>query len=235
MQKVCHRCGGDLSPGAGPEPFCPHCGAPQLYLSEDYFADQPAPAPADTTGALPPPLPRQVDWQAALTCSAVVAAIAALFCIVSLRVPGFSLISTLWILTASTTTLALYHRRRPLAWMDAAVGARIGLTAGLAVIILSAISLAFAGLVARFGLHAMTGFDADFAQMLVQAKLAATQATAGSPPDTQAQVLRLYDLPEFQSGFILTSIAMGSIFLLVFSTLGGAVNGLVRTRRRARL
>ena len=235
MHTLCHRCGGDLPSGEGITPFCPHCGSPQLFLSEDFFAEQTAAANADTTGALPPPLPRQVDWQAALRCATLVAAIASVLCILALRVPGFSLISTLWILTASTSTLALYHRRRPLAWMDAAVGARIGLTAGLAVIVLIGASLAITGIVARFGLHAMTGFDADLAQVLAQAKIAASQATVSSPADTQSQVLRLYDLPEFQTGLILSSIAISSILLLVFSAFGGAVNGLLRTRRRARL
>ena len=107
MQKTCHRCGGDLPSGDGIRPFCPHCGSPQLYLSEDFFADQASAVNADTTGALPPPLPRQVDWQAALRCSAIVAAIAAVLTILSLRIPGFSLLSTVWILTASTSTLAL--------------------------------------------------------------------------------------------------------------------------------
>ncbi|WP_263382304.1 hypothetical protein [Granulicella arctica] len=235
MQKICHRCGGDLPSGDGIRLFCPHCGSPQLYLSEDYFADQAPVANADTTGALPPPLPRQVDWQAAFRCSAIVAAIAAALLILSLRIPAFSFLSTIWILTASTSTLALYHRRRPLAWMDAAVGARIGLTAGAAVILLTGISMAIAGLVARFGLHAMAGFDAGFAQILTQAKVAASQTAAAQPAEIQAEILKFYDLPEFQSGILLATMAFMAILLLLFSTFGGAVNGLLRTRRRARL
>lgn len=231
MREICHRCGTDLPIGDGVSPFCPHCGAPQLFLAESYLADQPLPASADTTGALPPPLPRQVDWQAALRCSAIVAAIAAVLSILALRVPGVSLLNTVWSLTASMTTLALYRRSRPLAWMDAAIGARIGLTTGLSLIVLMSTALALAGLVARFGLHAMAGFDAGLAQMLAQAKLAAAATAAEAAP----QVVKLYDIPEFQAGLILTSLTFSALFLLVFCTMGGALGGLLRSRDRARL
>ncbi len=236
MHKSCHRCGGDLPSGDGLSPFCPHCGAPQLFLTEDYITDQQLRSEdPDAPGAQPPPLPRQVDWQAAIRSAAIVAAIAAILCVVSLKVPGVSLISTIWILTGSTTALALYRRQRPLAWMDASIGARVGLTTGLCVVVLVAVTMAIAGLVARFGLHAMTSFDADFAQMLAQAKLAGKQAAASSSPEATAEVVRLYDLPEFQAGLILTSISISSICLLLFSAFGGAVNGLLRSRSRARL
>ncbi|MEO6803135.1 MAG: hypothetical protein ABI197_07825 [Granulicella sp.] len=235
MNKICHRCNGDLP--SGDDVFCPHCGAPQLLLSEDYLADQQpasdALSPADTTGALPPPMPQQVDWQAAIRCATLVAAIAAVLCIVGLRVPGISFLSTIWILTASTTTLALYHRRRPLAWMDATVGARIGLTTGMAMIVLITSSLALTGVIARFGLHAMAGFDNEFIQMIAQIKQSALQTTATNP--AQAELLHLYDLPEFQAGLILATSATAAVLLLLYSTFGGAINGMLRNRRRARV
>jgi hypothetical protein len=233
MNKICHRCSGDLPSGDGI--FCPHCSAPQLTLSEDYLADQQPPTEASDIGVLPPPLPRQVDWQTALRCAALVGIIGAILCVVALRVPGVSLISTVWILTASTSTLALYHRRRPLAWMDAAIGARIGLATGLALIVLIATSLALAGLIARFGLHAMNGFDTDFAAMLTQVKETARQTAATTATPPPAEVLRLYDLPEFQAGLILATASTAAVLLLVFSTFGGALNGLLRNRRRARV
>ncbi len=229
MRGTCHRCGGDLPSNDGVTPFCPHCGAPQLYLSNDFLADQqPPPATSDITGARPPPLLRQVDWQTALRCSALVGGVAALLCVVALRVPGISFLSTIWILTASMSTLALYQRRRPLAWMDATIGARIGLTAGLSTIIVVALSMAVAGPIARFGLHSMSGFDADFVQMLVQVKQAAANSSTPAPPE----VLRLYDMPEFQVGLILASVATGALVLLVFSAFGGALGGMLRNRRR---
>jgi hypothetical protein len=238
MQESCHRCHGDLPSGEDLTAFCPHCSAPQLFLAESFLANQQPdqqpgqlPPDADTTGALPPPAPRQVDWQAALRCSALVAAIAAALSVLALRVPGLSLLSTVWILTASMSTLALYQRHRPLAWMDAGIGARIGLTAGLALVVLVAASMAVSGLVARFGLHAMAGFDAALVQLLLQVKESAANSSTPTPPE----VLHLYDIPEFQAGLLLASLATSAAFLLLFSTAGGALGGLLRSRRRARL
>jgi hypothetical protein len=231
MRDLCHRCGNELPTGDGLSPFCPHCGATQLFLAESFLADQQPPVAAGATGALPPPLPRQVDWQAALRCSALVAAVAAVLSVVALRVPGISLINTVWTLTASMITLALYRRSRPLAWMDAGIGARIGLTTGLSLIVLIAAALAVAGLVGRFGLHAMAGFDTDFAQMIAQAKVAALASSAEAGP----QIARFYDIPEFQAGIVLAAIAFSAVFLLLFSTMGGALGGLLRSRDRARL
>ncbi len=115
--------------------------------------------------------------------------------------------------------------------MDAGIGARVGLTAGLTLIAAVALSLALSGLVARFGLHAMAGFDAAFAQTLVQVKLAAAKSSTPAPPE----ILRLYDIPEFQAGLMLASIATGCVFLLIFSTAGGALGGLLRSRARERV
>ncbi|NYF78932.1 zinc ribbon domain-containing protein [Granulicella arctica] len=231
MRATCHRCGGDLPTGDGLSPFCPHCGAPQLFLSESYLADQlESVSSADTTGALPPPLPRQVDWKVALRCAFLVAAIAAVLSVIGLRVPGISFLSTIWILTASMSTLALYQHRRPRAWMDAGVGARVGLTTGLALIVTVGLALAIAGVVARFGLHSMAGFDADFAQILAQSRQTAAASAAQAAPE----VVKLYDLPEFQAGIVLASLTISAIFLLIFSAFGGALGGMLRNRRHAR-
>jgi hypothetical protein len=93
--------------------------------------------------------------------------------------------------------------------------------------------MALAGVISRFGFHAMVGFDADFAQTLAQVKETARQTSAGSSNPPPAEVLRLYDLPEFQAGVVLASMAVASFFLLAFSAFGGAINGLLRNRRRA--
>ena len=159
MQNFCHRCGGELASGSSP--FCPHCGAPQLFLTESARSPSDADSSAaSSTGALPPPRPRQIEWHTAIRCAALVAAIAAVLSLVATRVPFLSPLSSLWILSASLITLSLYQRRRPLAWMDAAIGARIGIVAGLSLDISLALAFTIAGLIARFKLHAMGGFDA---------------------------------------------------------------------------
>ena len=125
MHVYCHRCGGELPASDGVSPFCPHCGSPQIYL-QDYEEQTGAPV-ADTTGALPPPHPQQVEWKTAIRCAVLVAGVAAVLGLVSSRVAVVSPLSWVWTISGSLITLALYQRRRPLAWMDAGVGARIGI------------------------------------------------------------------------------------------------------------
>jgi hypothetical protein len=130
-------------------------------------------------------------------------------------------------MSGSIITLALYQRRRPLAWMDAGVGARIGVVVGLALVAGLAIATAIGGLVARYGLHSMAGVDAQLTQMLhVQLEKAA--AITPQPPELQ----RFWYSPEFRAGMMLAGFGMMAGFLLVLSTVGGAVGGFMRMRRK---
>ena len=150
MHKYCHLCGGEL-PEGGMSQFCPHCGSPQIVF-QDY--EQQA---AVETGAVPPPRVRQVEWKTAIRCSVLVAGIAAGLGLVAARVQMVSPLSWLWTISGSIITLALYQERRPLAWMDAGVGARIGVVVGLALVAGFMVAMGVGGLVARYGLHSMAG------------------------------------------------------------------------------
>ncbi len=91
MHKFCHRCGGELSAGDGEASFCPHCGAPQIYLID--YEEASAAAEEATTGAQPPPRPREVEWKTAIRCAALVALVAAVLSGLATRVPMLSPIS----------------------------------------------------------------------------------------------------------------------------------------------
>jgi hypothetical protein len=110
--------------------------------------------------------------------------------------------------------------------MDAGVGARIGLVVGLALVAFFGVALAVGGLVARYSLHSMAGFDAQMTQMLHD-QLDKASAAAAQPPE----VLRFMNSLEFRAGMILCGFGMVSGFLLMLSTVGGALGGLMRTRR----
>jgi hypothetical protein len=233
MQQFCHTCGGDLPAGSGESPFCPHCGAPQLTLSLDYqsvetggegVAGTPAPA---TTGALPPPRPQQVDWKMAIRCAASVAGVAGLLSLGAMRLPILTPASVMWVLSASLITLGLYQRRRPAAWMDAGVGARIGLVAGLCLAVGLAIPMAVAGVVARFGLHSMASFDTQLGAIFEQ--VIQKQPASTFPPEA----VQLVHSQEFRAGYVLFAMGVVSVFLLGISTVGGAFGGLLRMRRKA--
>jgi hypothetical protein len=205
-------------------PFCPHCGSPQIYLQD--YEQQSGGAEADTTGAIPPPRPQQVEWKTAIRCAALVAGVAAGLSLVSQRVQVVSFLSTLWTISGSMIALALYQRRRPLAWMDAGVGARIGLVVGLALVACLGIAGGVGGLVARYGLHSLSGFDAELTQT-VHDSFEKASAMAPQPPE----VKRLWFSPEFRAGLMLFGFGMVSTFLLILSTVGGAVGGFMRMRR----
>src|SRR5271155_5383208 len=157
MHEYCHRCGGELPAGDGRSPFCPHCGSPQIYLQD--YEEQSGAAEADTTGAAPPPRLQQGEGKTAIRCAVLVAGVAAVLGVVSARVQVVSPLSWLWTISGSIIPLALYQRRRPLAWMDAAIGARIGVVVGLALVACLGVALGIGGLVARYGLHSMAGGD----------------------------------------------------------------------------
>jgi hypothetical protein len=57
------------------------------------------------------------------------------------------------------------------------------------------------------------------------------QKTGAGNPELPA-MLKFIATPEFRAGFMLTGIAMAAGFLLALSTLGGAVSGMLRTRRK---
>jgi hypothetical protein len=232
MQEYCHTCGGDLPPGKGESPFCPHCGAPQLTLSLDYQSPETggeakAEAPGSaSTGMRPPPRPQQVDWKMAIRCAAAVAGVAGGLTLAAMRLPVLTGASVLWIMSGSLITLGLYRNRRPTAWVDAGVGARIGVVAGLCLALGLAIPAAITGVVVRFGLHSMGNIDTEmtaFFQKVIQ------QSATPFPPEA----LQLIRSPEFRAGYVLCWFAVIAMFLLVLSALGGAFAGLLGMRRKA--
>jgi hypothetical protein len=230
MQQLCHVCGGDLPEGRGESPFCPHCGTPQLFLAiENQSVEtggEPPPAADGTasTGALPPPLPQQVEWKTAIRCAALVAAIGSLLSLAAMRVDQLSPVSFVWIMSASLITVGLYQKRLPTAWIDVRVGARIGMVVGLCLAIGLGTVVAGWGVVSRFGMHTMGSFDAA---MAAQMREAIRRSTTPIPPQVQGFAMS----PEFRAAMMLALFAFVSACLLVMSAVGGAFAGLLRTRR----
>jgi hypothetical protein len=234
MQETCHRCGGELPAGSGESPFCPHCGAPQLFLSLENQSVETGgesgtaiiSAAGETTSAAPPPRPRQVEWQTAIRCALVVAGVDGVLNLLGERFPFAMAAGSLWTLSAAVITLGLYQRRSPSAWIDARVGARIGIAAGLLVAAATAIATAVAGLVSRFGLHENPLFIDQLAPVLAQLR---ANVAASATPD----IVRFMSSPEFSAGFLLAGTGMSALFVLILSAMGGALGGLIRAKSRA--
>jgi len=221
MQDFCYRCGGELAVTDGSSSFCPHCGSPQLYLPEQ-TPQLAMGEDAASTGVLPPPRPRQVEWRTAIWCAVGVAAVAAVLSLVSARVPALVLLSWLWTVGGAGIVMGLYQRRRPEAWVDAGIGARIGIVSGLTLVIAIALAMAVAGLVSRYSLHSMAAFDAQMTEQL-------EKAAAMNPQPAEA--MRFIRSPEFRAGIMLSGFAMLAGFVTLLSAVGGALSGLLRTRR----
>lgn len=161
-----------------------------------------------------------MDWKAAIRCAALVSAIAAVLCVGAARVQVLSSITLLWVFSGSLITLSLYQRVRPTAWMDIRVGARIGVVVGIGLALALGAATAAWGIVSRYALHTMSGFDAD---MTAQMKRLVQQV----PPDK----VGFYLSPEFRGGMMIAVFAMFGAALLLLSILGGAFAGLLRMRR----
>jgi hypothetical protein len=225
MPEHCHRCGGELPASDGVSPFCPHCGSPQIYLQD--YEEQSGAAETDTTGANPPPRPQQVEWKTAIRCAALVAGVAAVLSLVEIRVPLLSPLTWVWTISGSILTLALYQKRRPLAWMDAGVGARIGVVVGLTLVAFFAVTMAISGLVGRYGLHNTAAADAQLSEAL---QAGYERSVAMSPE--MSQIKGFWYSPEFRAGMMLTGFGIMAGGLLVLSTAGGAMGGFMRMRRK---
>jgi hypothetical protein len=238
MQEFCHRCGGELPERSGESPFCPHCGAPQLSLSLENQSKETGGEvageadAAGPTGAQPVANPRQVEWKTAIRCAAAVAGVGALLSVGAIRVDLLSPVSLLWIMSASLITLGFYQRRRPAAWMDVRVGARIGVVVGVCLALEVGTAMAGAGLVARFGLHAMGGFDAQIAAQVQKV----IEQKSMQQPNTPMPVgwMDFLGTPEFRGWYALFCCALASAGLVVLSTLAGAFAGLLGQLRMRR-
>ena len=216
--------------GRGESPFCPHCGAPQLFLALENQSVETGGevVGAASTDAAAPPRPQQVEWKTAIRCAAAVAAVASVLAVAALRVDVLSPVSLLWIMSASLITMGFYQKRKPAAWMDVRIGARIGVVVGVFLALELAVSMAGAGLVARFVLHSMGSFDAQMAGQIELVEKTLQQQSTPMP----AEYLRFVNSPEFRAGSMLATFAMVSGGLLVLSTVGGAFAGLLRMRRK---
>jgi hypothetical protein len=230
MQEFCHRCGGELPSGRGESPFCPHCGTPQLFLALENQSVETGGEPAvgadgaASTGRVPPPRPQQVEWKTAIRCAALVAGIGSVLSLVAMRVDILSPLSLLWIMSASWITVGIYRKRRPAALVDARIGARIGVVVGICLALGLGMVVAGWGLMARFGLHTMGGFDAAMTAQM-------QEAIHKSSTPVPTEMLGFVGSPEFRAGMMLGVFGLGSAFLLVLSALGGAFAGLLRVRR----
>jgi len=234
MRGHCHRCNADLRGLDGESIFCPHCGAPQLRVIEENVVPAQASTPdGASTGALPPPNPGRVLWSSVVACAAIVAGIAAVLTLALLWLPAIFPIVWLWTVSGAVVVLGLYQRRHPETIVTPSTGARVGLVYGLLACAALALVTASAGLIARYGLHNLATFDARLTDAMHQvAQQQAQQAQQSGQAALDPDQLRLLYAPEFRAAVSILACAILGAFLIAFSTLGGAIGGMMRMRRR---
>ena len=225
MELTCHRCGGAL-PGTSIRGFCPQCGAPQITLSPEYESET---AP---TGAAPPPLAigtGEVNWPIALGTGAWIAAVSGVLFAAGTFFPVLTGLGILLVVSAAFAVVGRYRTLSPGTPINAAIGARIGLSTGLLVCAVLLLALAAIGVIARFRLHGMGAFDAQWAQQS-QLMLAKLREVGPVAPGTVAMV----NAPEFRAGEMLAGMGLMGAMLLAGSAAMGAIAGsLTRGRKDA--
>lgn len=239
----CHRCGAELvragmlhGTGEGESLFCTHCGAPQLVLPDYMRVGEPEVAGGATTAVAPPPASAaesETDWRAALGCGAVVAGVGALLTAGGMVYDVLSLMSFVWVSSGAVIAISLYRKRRPAAAMDLRVGFRMGIAVGLMMLAGMAVALGTVGVVARFGVHRMGGYDAQVATATKawQAQVGAKLDEGKQTPEIRANALGMVNSEEVRAGVALMTFGFVGGLVLALSAGGGAFAGMLSTRR----
>ncbi|MHB1022433.1 MAG: zinc ribbon domain-containing protein [Acidobacteriaceae bacterium] len=231
MDLHCHRCGTLLSPAS---PFCPQCGAPQLYCPSYESAELIPGSSGDEAGftahgrSLAASV-HVVDWRAVVNISLVVAAIAGGLCILAFVVPPLSIACFFWVISCSLITIRLYQRKVTPMTLDAGMGARIGMIAGLLTAFSTMTVNAITMVIQRYALHMGATFDAQLTASIHQAMTRAAE----NNPDVQIQsFLSFWLSPEGRAGLVLATAAMLVAGIVVLAVVSGALAAKMFPARR---
>jgi len=209
MEQSCHRCGAALN---GSDPFCAHCGAPQLRyeaLEESAPSANASPAQRLTTRGL-----NAVSWRDGILAAAIVALPAGLL-------SSFLGLEALWVVAGGVAAISLY-RRRTHTLPTSAMGWRIGGLLGLFSAVVTAAVNGVTLLVQRYALHQGSALDLryrDFGQQL-------TDQLVRSNPDAATVLpgfLRFWNTPDGVAAMVLMNAAGLTITMLLFAAAGGAL------------
>lgn len=170
-----------------------------------------------------------VEWGTALGCAAVVTAAGLAMFVGAAWAPLLAVLSFVWVLSAGQLTVDLYRRRRPLARMDGAVGARIGAATGVLVGAAKAAALAVTGMIERYGLHHGAQMDAEYAQGITSAQQLVVKLTGQPMPAEQARMMMS---PQYHAAAVLTDVIVGWLLIVLVTTAAGAFVGYLQGKRR---
>ncbi len=209
MEQFCHRCGAALN---GTDPFCPHCGAPQLRY-------EPSEEPASSTGVLPRQRlasrnPGAVHWRDAILAAAILAFPAGLF-------SSFLGFEALWVIAGGIAAISLY-RRRTQTLPTSSTGWRIGGLLGLFAAVVTAIIDGVTLLVQRYAMHEGSLLDQRYHDLGQQL----TEQLVRSNPDAATALpgfLHFWLTPDGAAAMVLINTVGLVVSMLLFAAAGGAI------------
>lgn len=213
MEQVCHRCGATLN---GSDPFCPHCGAPQLRYEAP---EEPSPsASASPAQRLSARNPNVIAWQDAILTAALIALPAGLLS----SLLGFE---ALWVIAGGMMTISLY-RRRTGTLPSGKMGWRIGMLLGLFASVVAAAINGITLLVQRYALHQGAVLDQRYHDLIQMNSKLYGNLFAVSNPDVAAaiaQAQHFWLTPDGAAAMMLANTLGLVITMLIFAAAGGAL------------
>lgn len=215
MEQVCHRCNTALHRA---DPFCPHCGAPQLRYEAP---DEPVVSAAGPAQRLAGRNPNSLSGRDAILAAAALAVPAGIL-------SALLGLVALWVLAGGIATIALYRRRtgaQPTRGMSWRLGALFGVFA-------AAIATAVTGmqmLVQRYVLHQGAMLD----QRYRDAGQQLTDQLLRSNPDAGTLLpgfIHFWNTPDGAAAMVLMNAAGVVVAILLFAAAGGALGARLTAR-----
>ena len=205
-----------------------------MQLSEELRdqIDQQISAQQAAANPLAEPIPTLVPpgnaivWRGAIQCAGLAGALAAALALLSFALPPITLLSFLWFVSAPIVVLGVYSSRFHKTRITAGFGARLGLLAALAMVIVTSTFDTIGLVLERFVFHSTAEIDTQITNLFSQ--MHTNFATQSGPVAKEA--IDILAIPEFRAGILLTSIFLCLGLYLAYSATAGAFAGYLRSR-----
>jgi hypothetical protein len=227
MEKICHRCQGELNTEGN---YCPACGLPQILFSSD---ETPGPVSlqpwhqGDTDAG-------EVAWRPAMRIALFTAIPAGIACSMVSPIGFFKLI---WMLLAAASVVALYVRRVQPPWITAGAGARIGLVSGIFTAWIAFLISSIAFFTQRFVFGNGAVIDTEWKAFVDNYQKQLLPLIPQMNPDPAAlanmkDFITWMQQPNGQAGMALLELTILCFTLLLLSMLGGVIGARLSARAR---
>ena len=249
IDRFCIRCQQPVQLEDGHLVYCTHCGAPQIFLSEELqaeiaqstheYVEKNTPVPVPPADAQPAPrwARRQnrqnsdsggQSWPLGVEYALLAAAVTLALGFLSILVAPLSALMLLWVLGAPVQTVTVFQMRgRTASPTTSGFAARLGFLTAILVVLSCAITFTLSLVLKRFVFHDAALFDTQIAASFAQQRELALQRLGASVQPT----LDMLAIPEFRVGLMLSGSAVFAAFYLLLSTVAAGVTGLVVRRR----